>query len=49
MPVSERVTYYEGFDSFPMFSPDGQYIVFASNRMGSKEGETNLFVARWVD
>jgi TolB protein len=49
VPQLERVTYYEGFDSFPMFSPDGQYIVFASNRMGSKEGETNLFVARWVE
>lgn len=49
VPVTERVTYYEGFDSFPMFSPDGQYIVFASNRFGSKPGETNLFVARWVE
>lgn len=49
VPASERVTFYEGFDSFPMFSPDGQYLVFASNRFGSKPGETNLFVARWVD
>jgi Tol biopolymer transport system component len=49
VPATERVTHYEGFDSFPMFSPDGQYIVFASNRFGSKPGETNLFVARWVE
>jgi Tol biopolymer transport system component len=49
VPPMERATYYEGFDSFPMFSPDGQYIVFASNRYGSKEGETNLFVARWTE
>ncbi|HET8725758.1 MAG TPA: hypothetical protein VFM53_16295 [Anaeromyxobacteraceae bacterium] len=45
----ERVTTYEGFDGFPMFSPDGRRLVFASNRNGSKPGETNLFVADWVE
>ncbi len=45
----ERVTTYEGFDGFPMFSPDGRKLVFASNRNGSKRGETNLFVADWVE
>lgn len=49
VPPLERITYYEGFDSFPMFSPDGAFIAFASNRFGSKPGETNIFVARWVD
>ena len=29
--------------------PDGEHVVFASNRYGSKPGSTNLFVARWVD
>ncbi|AKT42357.1 TolB family protein [Chondromyces crocatus] len=48
-PTPERITHYEGFDGFPMFSPDGQYLVFASNRFGGKPGETNLFVARWVE
>jgi len=43
----ERLTTYEGFDGFPMFSPDGQWFVFASNRGGSTPEETNLFVARW--
>jgi Tol biopolymer transport system component len=43
----ERITTYAGFDSFPMFSPDGRYLVFASNRGGTEPGETNLFVARW--
>ena len=45
----ERVTTYEGFDGFPMFSPDGHQLVFASNRHGSVEGETNVFVVDWVD
>jgi Tol biopolymer transport system component len=45
----ERVTTSEEFDSFPMFSPDGKYLVWASNRLNKKEGETNLFLAEWVD
>jgi Tol biopolymer transport system component len=45
----ERVTTYEGFDGFPMFSPDGRRLVFASNRNGKVPGETNVFVADWVD
>lgn len=49
MPPVERITFTEDFDGFPMFSPDGEHIVFASNRFGDKPGDTNLFVARWVD
>ena len=45
----EQVTQHPEFDSFPVFSPDGRYLVFASNRFGAKEGDTNIFVAEWVD
>jgi|LakMenEpi03Aug12_release.lakeMendotaPanAssembly.Ray.scaffolds.fasta_scaffold02572_13 hypothetical protein len=45
----ERITTYAGFDGFPMFSPDGKWLVFASNRGGTHPRETNLFVARWKD
>jgi len=30
-----------------MFSPDGKYIVFSSNRNQKKKGDTNLFIAEW--
>ena len=45
----ERVTNSPEFDGFPMFSPDGKYLVFASNRYNAKEGDTNVFIAEWVD
>lgn len=45
----ERVTYAEDFDGFPMFSPDGTKLVFASNRNAAKPGDTNIFIADWVD
>ena len=45
----QRVTFNETFDGFPMFSPDGRLLVFASNRNAKVEGETNVFVAEWVE
>ncbi len=36
------------FDGFPMFSPDGKKLVFASNRNAAKQGDTNVFIADWV-
>ncbi|MFO0573498.1 MAG: M28 family peptidase [Polyangia bacterium] len=44
----ERITYAADFDGFPMFSPDGKQLVFASNRGGKQRGETNVFLADWV-
>ena len=45
----ERVTFNESFDGFPMFSPDGKKLVFASNRNDAKPGDTNVFIADWVE
>jgi len=45
----ERVTFNATFDGFPMFSPDGRHLVFASNREAQGEGETNVFIAEWVE
>jgi len=41
--------YSPGFDDFPHFSPDGCWIVWASNRAKPGSHETNLFLARWAD
>jgi Tol biopolymer transport system component len=45
----ERVTVHDDFDGFPMFSPDGTKLVFASNRGAAREGDTNIFLADWVE
>jgi Tol biopolymer transport system component len=45
----EQVTTSTEFDGFPMFSPDGKRLVFASNRHAGQQGETNIFVADWVE
>ncbi len=46
----ERVTYSEtNFDGFPMFSPDGRHLIFASSRGARNPGEINVFLAEWVE
>jgi Tol biopolymer transport system component len=45
----ERITFNETFDGFPMFSPDGKKLVFASNRNAKSRGDTNVFIADWVE
>ena len=44
----EQVTFSGDFDGFPMFSPDGKKIVFASGRHAKIEHEMNLFIADWA-
>ena len=45
----EQITFTDVFDGFPMFSPDGTKLVFASNRDAAAEGDTNIFIADWVE
>ncbi len=45
----EQITFNPTFDSFPMFSKDGKKLIFASNRNGKVPGETNLFIADWIE
>ena len=45
----EQITFTDVFDGFPMFSPDGTKLIFASNRDAAAEGDTNIFIADWID
>jgi TolB protein len=45
----EQITFNPTFDGFPMFTLDGKKLVFASNRNAKVQGETNVFIADWVD
>lgn len=44
-----RLTFNDVFDSFPMFSPDGTKVAFASNRNPKKPRATDIFIADWVE
>ncbi|MEJ2493320.1 MAG: hypothetical protein P8Y79_03230 [Ignavibacteriaceae bacterium] len=45
----EQITFNDTFDGFPMFTKDGKHLVFASNRFNKKQGNTNIFVADWIE
>jgi TolB protein len=45
----EQITFNDIFDGFPMFTSDGKKLVFASNRFSKHEGDTNIFIADWID
>ncbi len=40
-----RVTFTEGFDGLPVFSPDGQRLCWTSGR--TSDGKSQLFLAKW--
>jgi WD40 repeat protein len=40
-----RITYTEGFDGLPVFSPDGKYLMWSSKRTADKT--TQVFIARF--
>ncbi|UCH64966.1 MAG: PD40 domain-containing protein [Ignavibacterium sp.] len=45
----EQITFNKTFDGFPMFTRDGKQLIFASNRFNKKKGDTNIFIADWID
>ena len=45
----ERVTHGKTFDAFPVFSNDGKYLAFSSNRNNGGTRDTNLFIAEWQE
>ena len=45
----QQITFDESFDGFAMFSPDGKKLIWESNRHAAKPGDTNVFVADWVE
>jgi Tol biopolymer transport system component len=44
----EQVTTHSSFDGFPMFSPDGKQLIWASNRNAPQPNGTDVFLADWV-
>src|SRR6185503_8872383 len=40
-----RVTYTDGFDGLPSFSPDGKQLTWTSNR--GADGKSQLYLANW--
>ncbi len=45
----EQITTSHEFDAFPMFSPDGNQLVWVSGRGRKVPHESNVFIADWVE
>lgn len=43
-----QITTEGNFNSFPMFSPDGKYLLWESDRGTTKQGDINIMRAEWV-
>jgi len=44
----EQITFNGTFNSFPMFSPDGKKLVFASDRDAKQYGDIDIYIADWI-
>ena len=44
-----KLTDFTGFDGFPVFSPDGRRLAFASNRDGASIYQTSIFISDFVE
>ena len=42
--AEERITYHDGFDGLPVFSPDGKQLMWTSNSRGT-DRNSQLFIA----
>ncbi len=45
----QQITFDQNFDGFPMFNADGTKLIWESNRNAKTMGETNVFIADWVN
>ncbi|NPA34682.1 MAG: hypothetical protein GXO48_07135 [Chlorobi bacterium] len=45
----EQITYDSEFDAFPMFSPDGKWLVFESSRVSNSIRELHVILVKWKD
>ena len=45
----EQITFDNSFDAFPVFSNDGNKIVFSSNRNNGGTRSTNIFISDWIE
>lgn len=44
-----RLTNNNTFDSFPMFSPDGQKLVYGTNRGSDNPRQTNVYISDYIE
>ena len=44
----QQISFDQNFDGFPMFNADGTKLIWESNRNAKVMGETNVFIADWV-
>lgn len=45
----EQITFEPDFDGFPMFNRDATKLVWGTNRHQAKMGDTNIWIADWIE